>query len=153
MVCMTSCVLTIAFLFANVFVFMNMEKDKKIKDYVSALDVDSLIRYKKIEQERRNLYIQGMIGGLILSILFLFLFGLKWNRMGTLCVVGAITFTFSYFYYILIPKKDYMVVHLDTKKERETWLEVYKVMQKYYHLGFIFGIFAVIFFCNIWLKK
>ena len=57
------------------------------------------------------------------------------------------------FYYILMPKKDYMLKYLKDKEDIENWWKVYRVMQYHYHLGFVLGLLAVIFFCNYLVSK
>ena len=71
---------------------------------------------------------------------------IKTSTMSLVCIIGAITFTTNYLYYILYPKTDYMLLHLNDKKQIEGWLNVYKSMQFKFHLGFVFGIIAVIIF-------
>ena len=61
-----------------------------------------------------------------------------------MCVVGAVTFVTAYFYYILSPKKEWMVTHLKTQEQKEQWLDIYKTMQWSYHLSFLLGILAVL---------
>ena len=57
--------------------------------------------------------------------------------MFTVIVLGV-----NYLYYILKPKKDYMVPHLTTKPQREAWLAIYKEMQYRCKMGFVLGIVA-----------
>ena len=39
------------------------------------------------------------------------------------CITAAVTFTVNYFYYILSPKSDWMVVHLNTQGQKQACLE------------------------------
>ncbi len=153
MVCTTSCVLAIGFLSASVFITLNTEKDEKLKKLLEVLTPPQRVLYEKIRDERRLLYIHGFVLGFVLSLLAIYFTKTKMNRWGNLCMVGAITFTVSYFYYVLSPKKYKMITVLDKKEEREAWWEVYKVMQKYYHLGFVLGIIGVMLFCNMFLGR
>ena len=57
----------------------------------------------------------------------------------------AISYSVNYFFYILHPKTDYMVLHLNTEKERKAWLDIYKTMQFNYHLGFALGLVGMMF--------
>ena len=41
-----------------------------------------------------------------------------------------------------VPKTDYMVLHLDSKKQREAWLAIYRYMQLKYHTGLALGVIA-----------
>lgn len=68
------------------------------------------------------------------------------SKMSILCVTGTITFLTTYFYYILIPKSNYMVLHLTTKEQTQQWLSIYKTIQWNYHMGLRLGIIAVLVF-------
>ena len=61
-------------------------------------------------------------------------------------MVGAITFTTNYLYYILSPKTTYMVQHLDNKDQIDEWLKIYRTMQVKYHVGLVLGILAIMIF-------
>lgn len=153
MVCTTSCVLAIAFISASLFVTFNTEKDESLQQLMKVLSPVQKAIYKEIRNERRTLYLQGFTLGFIISLFALYHMKSKMNRWGNLCMVFAITFTVSYFYYILMPKKYEMITFLEKKEEREAWWGVYKIMQRNYHLGFLLGMIAVILFCNMFLDK
>ncbi len=40
-----------------------------------------------------------------------------------------------------------MLLHLSDKRQITEWLKIYRKMQYKFHLGFVFGIIAVIVFC------
>ncbi len=148
MSCYVSCTLAIAFLVASFFVMFNTEKNPIMQEYVRGLNEEQRKKYIEINMQRRNLYLCGFTIGFILSMVLLYFFRSKLNRWGSICMVAAVTFTFSYFYYILMPKKDYMLQYLKDKEDITNWWKVYRVMQYHYHLGFVLGLLAVIFFCN-----
>jgi hypothetical protein len=62
--------------------------------------------------------------------------------MGIVCMVGGITLLTNYLYYMLSPKSDYMVLHLDDQRQRVAWLDIYRGMQVKYHVGLALGIGA-----------
>ena len=70
------------------------------------------------------------------------------GNAGALCMVAAVAFSVNYFYYILSPKSDWMVLHLKSGEETQAWLKVYRTMQFNYHLGLVLGIIAVVAFGN-----
>jgi hypothetical protein len=83
-----------------------------------------------------------------MSVLFLLICyhqGKKFKTLTKMCIVLAISFTVNYFYYILSPKSDYMILHLNTPNERMAWLNIYKTMQLNYHLGFALGLIGMMF--------
>ena len=61
------------------------------------------------------------------------------------CITGSITFTVNYFYYILTPKSEWMILSLEGQDQKEAWLKMYRHMQFNYHVGFLLGIAAVFF--------
>lgn len=100
--------------------------------------------YKEVIQNRRNIYFQGLFFGLLLSFLFIFYNKLK-DKTIILFTSLSITFFINYFYYILYPKKQYLLTILNTNKENKAWLDVYKNMQFRYHFGFLFGLVFAFF--------
>tara|TARA_Y100000816_G_C25989667_1_gene516907 strand:+ start:77 stop:508 length:432 start_codon:yes stop_codon:yes gene_type:complete len=139
-----------------IFTNLSLDKFSVLKTFKETLDDDQKKIYRDITEERRNIYYRGFLLGLVLSILLIyFLNGSSFSKIGkptTLCIIGATSFLTNYFYYILTPKSDYMLLHLNNKKQIEEWLNVYKIMQYVNHLGFALGIVGVVFlgnaFCN-----
>jgi cytochrome bd-type quinol oxidase subunit 1 len=43
-----------------------------------------------------------------------------------------------------MPKSDYMLRHLSTKEQQETWLDIYKTMKERYMIGFLLGVISSI---------
>ena len=90
--------------------------------------------------------------GFIASILALFVLNnnkmFKVTKLVNICFVLATSFTVNYFFYILHPKSDYMVLHLKNLEEKMAWLDIYKTMQFNYHLGFALGLVGMIFIGN-----
>ena len=63
--------------------------------------------------------------------------------MSMICLVLAISFITNYFYYILSPKKKWMLNYIETPDQTKLWLQMYRGMQVYYHTGLVLGIIAV----------
>lgn len=64
------------------------------------------------------------------------------------CIVLATSFLTNYFYYILSPKTDWMLNHVEgpeaqAKQQVQAWLQMYRTMQFYYHAGLVLGILGV----------
>ena len=122
---------------------------------MSKLSPENQRRYVAIAEERRGIYFMGLFLGFILAMILLmccrkyFLGGGGGGpRGGLLCMVAAVTFSVNYFYYILSPKSDWMVLHLKSAEETAAWLNVYRTMQYNYHAGLVLGILAVVAFGN-----
>lgn len=154
MVCHKSCGLALVFLVANIYLTLNADKYSITKKYQETLSPTQRERYIKIVQERKMIGLKGYVLGFAFSFCANMMKYLRvgcfspnrrdFGTMGILCLTGAITFTTQYLFYILSPKSDWMVLHLDTRTQREEWLKVYRSMQFNYHLGLVFGIAAVI---------
>ena len=135
-------ILSIAFLTATI---ATLRLNPVLKsNLMKQLNKKEQMHYKDIITHRRNIYFQGLFFGLICSIIFILYNKLKNKTMILFCAL-SITFVVNYFYYILYPKKAYLLSILDTKKENQAWLDIYKSMQFRYHFGFLLGLIFALF--------
>lgn len=133
----TSVLLTGGFLFATL---ATTFYDSSInKDLINELSPKEKIIYEEVINNRRNIYYSGLILGVIIALMFLYLTKSN-NYYYKIFSAVAITFFINYFYYILYPKTLYMLEILDTQKENVAWLKIYRYMQLRYHLGFLLGL-------------
>ena len=146
MVCYTSCGVGAVFLIANIYLMLSVDKRSLGTNLARTLTPNQQARYVKIEDERRNIYFKGLILGIVLSVLAVWYYKLKSTK--ATCSVVAITLVTNFLFYILHPKSDWMVLHLDSQRSREAWLHIYRTMQREYHIGFVIGIIAVGFIGN-----
>jgi hypothetical protein len=135
------------FLFANLYVTFTADKIKQKEDFYNTLSQDKIERYEDIINERRTIYLKGYGLGLILAFISLFLYEkFGWNDkkkgLNKVCFIGGITLLVNYFYYMLSPKTDYMILHLNEENQRKEWLKINKTMQFKYHIGLLLGIVA-----------
>lgn len=147
MACVLSCSISAVFIIAMIYFYNTTSTSEVVKHYKQSLPADLQIRYEKIAQERRLISYYGYVLGFALS-LFIVVFNLKLkkNRMdyrSIVCLVLATSFIVNYFYYILSPKSDWMLNHLQNQEQTKTWLLMYREMQYNYHKGFVLGIIAV----------
>lgn len=154
MICKVSCLISIVFIVSTIYFTLSVNKQDIHSNYVKNLTEEQLIKYKNIVEERKNISLKGYLFGLLLSITLILLNYnlLKLDIKLTTCLVGAITFLTHYFYYILSPKSDWMILHLK-EEQMQDWLYVYRKMQYTYHLSFVVGIISVMilsysFKCN-----
>ena len=150
MFCCTTCIIAFVFLVANIYSVLSCSNVNKDNFYNVLTNVQK-DKYNKIIDERKNIYYMGYGLGLLLSLIGILIskkiLKLKLNNISLVCLVGTITFVTNYLFYILYPKSDYMLLHLNDKKQIEEWLKIYRKMQFKYHIGFVFGIIAVMIFC------
>lgn len=147
MVCSVSCMISAVFLIGMIYFYYMTDKSQIAQKYKATLSKDNLAIFEKINKERMKISYEGYALGVFLSVLLLF-YNIKFsrNRLKTtsmVCLVVATAFITNYFYYVLYPKKDWMLSHLKTPEETAAWLQMYKGMQYNYHAGLALGIVAV----------
>ena len=152
MVCTTSCIVAGAFVISSIFVSLRVDKSTLKDPLFQLLSNENKQRYVTIANERKNIYLKGFALGFIISLFALFVLNnnkmFKVNKLVNICFVLATSFSVNYFFYILHPKSDYMVLHLKDDEEKQAWLDIYKTMQFNYHLGFALGLVGMIFVGN-----
>lgn len=152
MLCGTTCIIALVFLIANIYTILSCANDKKDKtNFLNVLTSKQKDTYEKIINERKIIYYMGYVLGILLAIFTIYIMKkvlkIRFNNMSLVCLVGSIVFVTNYLFYILYPKSDYMLLHLSDKRQITEWLNIYRKMQYKFHLGFVFGIIAVIVFC------
>ena len=145
-----TCAISLGFILATFFTIFG-DKNLKKKLYNLLTPSEQQI-YNGIIKQRRNIYFQGLGLGFLISIIYLMTHPIS-NTYQTLFLLIALTFTINYFYYIFYPKKKYILQFLDTKKENQAWLNIYRSMQLRYHLGFVLGLLACGFFYHFIIFK
>lgn len=147
MPCAISCMVSTIFIIGMIYFYNMTDKNKVVNYYKSTLSSELKQRYETISKERTNISYQGYILGVILSLVIIFyntkIKESKMNTISLVCTVVATTFVTNYFYYILSPKSDWMLTHLDTQEEKDAWLLMYREMQYNYHMGLVLGILGV----------
>jgi hypothetical protein len=153
MVCAISCAIAFIFIVANVYCCTMGNRSEVIQEFVAKLSPEKQRRYAAITRERQGIYFMGLFLGFVLAMILLaccrkYFLGAGGSRGGVLCMVAAVAFSVNYFYYVLSPKSDWMILHLNSGAETEAWLKVYRTMQYNYHIGLVLGILAVVAFGN-----
>jgi len=146
--CFVWCSLGIAFFIANLVVTFSADKIFDKKPLYKTLTPELISRYENIIQERRDIYIRGYIWGLILALVIIYYGKYSKNlKIGsTICIGAGVTLLVNYLYYMLHPKSDSMIIHLNREDQRQEWYKIYRSMQLNYHIGLVLGIIAAGFF-------
>lgn len=130
----------VAFFLATIKTSMCKIKREELKrDLVVQLTPEEQKTYQEIIDMRRNIYFQGLILGVVVSLIYLRIHTVD-NPQIRISTAVALTGTINYFYYILYPKDKYMLEYLDSKRENKAWLKIYKTMQYRYHSAFFLGL-------------
>ena len=147
MVCTISCMISAVFIIGMIYFYNMTNKSEIFKHYKSSLPSDLQKRYDNISQERMKISVYGYIYGFILSLFIIFynlkFKGIKMNTFALVCTVMATCFLTNYFYYMLSPKSDWMLNHINNPEQVKAWLLMYREMSFNYHTGLALGIIAV----------
>jgi len=147
MPCTISCLISAVFLIGMIYMTFSIANSQIILKYKSQLPENLQKIYEQITNERTTIYYKGYILGIILSLFIIlgnvYLGHTILSTMSMVCLVLATSFITNYFYYILSPKKNWMLNHIKTPEQTKAWLEMYRKMQVYYHSGLVLGIIAI----------
>jgi uncharacterized protein YacL len=147
MVCSISCSIATVFIIGKIYFYNATQNSKIVQHYREKLPTDLKLLYDKLSNERLKISIYGYVLGFILS-LFIILYNLRLKReklstTSLVCTVVATCFLTNYFYYMLTPKSDWMLNHINNQEQTRLWLQMYRTMSVYYHGGLVLGIIAV----------
>lgn len=147
MVCSISCIISAIFIIGMIYFYNATSKSEVVLRYKKTLPSDLQQLYEKISRERMMIGYQGYLLGFVIS-LFIIFYNLyfkpkKLNTLSLVCIVVATSFLTNYFYYILHPKQDWMLNHIEDKDQIRNWLQMYREMQYNYHFGLVLGIVGV----------
>jgi hypothetical protein len=147
MACLLSCAISAIFIIGMIYFYNMTNKSKIVQAYKEKMPPDLQKLYQKISDERMRISYQGYILGFVLSLLVIFynykIKGFKMGNTSLVCTVIAISFLTNYFYYMLSPKSDWMLNHMNSQDQVKGWLLMYREMQFNYHAGLALGIIAV----------
>ena len=151
--CGITCFVATVFLIANIYTMFCIGCEDSKNNFIKLLNKKQNTIYKNIIKERRDIYFKGYGIGLFLSFIFIVIYrnllsnkNRKISIWVIVCLVGAITLTSNYLFYILSPKTTYMIEHLNSKQQIDAWLNIYRTMQVKYHTGLVLGIVAAMLF-------
>lgn len=147
MACTISCMISAVFIIGMIYFYNMTNKSKIVKHYKSSLPTDLQKRYDNIAKERMTISFYGYGLGFILSLFIIFynlkIKGAKMNTFALVCTVMATCFLTNYFYYMLTPKSDWMLNHINSPEQVKAWLQMYREMSYNYHMGLALGIVGV----------
>ena len=136
--CIPTCLVSLIFILGMIYFYNATSSSKVVKHYKDTLPTNLLERYNKITNERMRISYFGYVLGLVISLIIII--NRKMRNQTKVCVTIVVTFVTNYFYYILSPKSDWMLYHINSSEQIKAWLTMYREMQYNYHLGIVFGI-------------
>ena len=143
MVCSISCSISAIFIIGMIYFYNATSKNATVIQYRQKLNPQQREAYDKIAKERLHISMQGYGLGLVLSALIIYYQKKKLKSTSLVCVVIATCFLTNYFYYMMSPKSDWMLNHVESQAQTQAWLHMYRTMQYYYHSGLVLGIIGV----------
>jgi uncharacterized protein YacL len=147
MACTLSCIISAIFIIGMIYFYNKTDSSEIVKHYKEQLPFDLQKRYEKIAKERMKISYHGYILGFVLSLFIIFynlkIKSIKMNTFSLVCTVMATCFLTNYFYYMLTPKSDWMLNHINSPEQVKAWLQMYRGMSYNYHMGIALGIIAV----------
>ena len=147
MPCTISCMISAVFIIGMIYFYNITNKSEIVNHYKQKLPTNLQKRYEIISEERKKISIHGYILGLVFSLLIIFynikIKGQKLNTISLVCTVMATCFLTNYFYYMLSPKSDWMLNHINNPEQVKAWLQMYREMSYNYHAGLALGIIGV----------
>lgn len=127
------CAIAVAFLLTSIVIpFVSRAKSQQHTNLHDTLNDEQQKRYERIVGHRRNLYLQGLVVGLLVAC---FVVGVIMQTHPLLtntsygCIAVIVLFVTEFLYYILSPKGEYMIDVLDSAEQRRAWMDVYRHMQ------------------------
>jgi hypothetical protein len=141
--CIASCAVGVGLVASSLYVNISPSANEKVERLKSLLNPEQLAIYELVLAERFNLYVRGLLYGVVLGLIVLFLLG---DKKLCLCMVVLTILLTQVFYYLMTPKKHYMLQVLTSKEQVDAWLEVYLTMRYRYMLGFTLGVMGYIAF-------
>ena len=149
--CSISCAIALVFIISMIYMNNATQNSQTIQLYQEQLPTNLKNLYAKLTNERLRIYYYGYALGFILSLIIIIYNYQKSkpsHRMTTtamVCTTITVSFITNYFYYMLSPKSDYMLNHINSPEQTKAWLTMYRHMQYYFHAGLVLGIIAVAF--------
>jgi len=147
MACSITCSIAVAFIIGKIYFYNATQNSEIVKHYREKLPTNLKLLYDKLSNERLKISIYGYVLGFLLSLCIIF-YNLRLKReklrnISLVCIVITTCFLTNYFYYMLTPKSDWMLNHINNPEQTKLWLQMYRAMSVYYHSGLVLGIVAV----------
>lgn len=105
-----------------------------LKKLETVLDDRQKMIYKKIKNERLHHFYMGLGVGAVLG-LFILISDIKMTSK--YCLAGLILLLSTSMVYVILPKSDYMINHLETLEKKQKWKDITQIFFKKMATGFV----------------
>jgi hypothetical protein len=139
--CYITCAVASAFFGGMLYLTLNPYKHHVLQKYLDTLDAKQLDLFSAVHKERMQIYLMGLVLGLLLGFIYL-----QYAKAGVrrTCAFVAIVMGVNYLFYMVYPKTTYMVRHLTSPEQINAWQDVYRTMQYNQYMGMVLGLVAYI---------
>jgi len=139
--CFLSCAVAAAFFGGMLYISLNPYKYSALHQFLDTLTKQQVQTFNNIHKERMQIYLMGLILGLLLGFIYL---QMAKPGMARTCAFVAIVMGVNYLFYMIYPKSDYMVKHLVTPEQVNAWQHVYRTMQYNQYMGMVLGLVSYV---------
>jgi uncharacterized protein YacL len=140
--CLVACGLASAFFGGMLYISLNPYKYDVLQNMLSKLDSEQLAVYRTIHKERMQIYLIGLLLGLLLGFIYLNIN--QSTSVARTCTFVSIVMGVNYLFYMIYPKSTYLVRHLKTQEQLDAWQVVYRTMQYRQYMGMVLGLVAYV---------
>ncbi len=155
MVCSTSLILALGLMGASVATSLSSRSLALKSEFAKTLNDEQRKAYLEVIDERMSLYTQGLAVGLIAGALYMAMLPQN-KREPTPAVIGSfalIVLGVQFLYYMLSPKKKWMLNIVRTEEQTKKWLEIYRYMSLRWYSGMAMGLAGALVGCYGCLRK
>ena len=148
--CLSYCLVGSMFLGSMLMTMLANKNSKKFTTFKNLLNDDQKQIYKSVMKERANIYIQGLVLGIVVGLLLTH--NIKLSKQNKICVFVVVSLFINHMYYVLYPKSTYMLKHLTSTEQNVAWLNIYKEMKLRCAIGVILGLIGYILLGMGWCE-
>ena len=132
------CVVSASFFGGSIYM---MTVDDDIKDQLyNQMSEETQVHYNKIKKERMEIYIKATVAAIFSAFIFHIYFKKNGDCLNKTCISTAIYFFVQYIVYMLHPKSDWVLNHIENKEQAKLWVKKYNYMKNKWHIGLVLGI-------------
>lgn len=146
--CISYCLVGAVLIGMKVMTMMASKTSKNFKHFIMKLDDNQKQIYKSVIKERINIYLQGMVLGIVIALFITYNSNMAKNN--NICLFIVVALGINLLYYSLYPKSTYMLEHLHSQDQVKAWLNIYKEMKLRCKVGMILGFIGYLFLGAGW---
>ena len=141
MTCIQSCLVSSMLFFSILATMVASKVSPSHKKFQELLNDKQKEIHSKIVKERGTIFVIGLLVGILVAYLVTTVLALQ-KRVNKNCLFVGLAIFINIVFYMVYPKSDYMLLHLEGKEQVQAWLDIYKEMKMKKFIGMGVGLFA-----------